>query len=118
VTNEDDLAAWMDGYVRAWTSNDPAEIADLFAEGAVYFTAPFREPWRGREEIVSGWLEHRDEPGAWTFRHEILAVANDLGFVRGRTTYADPPTTYANLLVVRLDAGRCVEFTEWWMAHR
>jgi hypothetical protein len=48
----------------------------------------------------------------------VLAVAGDLGFVRGWTTYTNPPTAYSNLWVVRLAAdGRCVEFTEWWMEH-
>lgn len=116
MTNANDLTAWLDGYVRAWTSNDPAEIGALFAEDAVYFTSPFGVPDRGREEIVAKWREEPDEPGSWTFHHEILAVAGDLGFVRGRTTYADPPAAYANLFVVRLDAvGRCTEFTEWYM---
>jgi len=116
VTDPNDLAAWMDGYVRAWTSNDPAAIGRLFAEDAVLFTAPFRAPWRGREEIVAGWLERPDAPGSWTFTSEILGVDGDLGVVRGRTTYADPPTAYANLCLVRLAAdGRCVEFTEWYM---
>jgi hypothetical protein len=119
MTNADNLAAWMDGYVRAWTSNDPADIGVLFADDAAYFTAPFRAPWRGRAEIVAGWLERPDAPGSWTFDREILTVADDVGFVRGRTTYADPPTAYANLFVVRLDAdGRCVEFTEWYMEEQ
>ena len=110
------LDAWVAGYVRAWASNDPADIAALFTEDAAYYTAPHREPWRGREAIVAGWLDRRDEPGDWTFRHEILAVAGDLGFVRGWTTYADPSQTYGNLWVVRLTSdGRAREFTEWWM---
>ena len=68
------------------------------------------------DEIVAGWLERHDEPGTWSFRHEVLAVAGDLGFVRGWTRYAQPPTAYSNLWIVRLAAdGRCSEFTEWWM---
>lgn len=119
MTNADDLAAWLDGYVRAWTTNEPADIDRLFADDATYATAPYREPWRGRKAIVAGWLEHRDVPKGWSFRFEILGVAGDIGFVRGRTTYADPPTAYANLFVLRLDAdGRCVEFTEWWMVEK
>ena len=116
--DEGALARWVDGYVRAWESNDPAAISALFAEDARYFPAPFREPWRGRAGIVAGWLERKDEPGTWSFRHEMVAVAGDLGFVRGWTRYVEPPAEYSNLWVVRLAAdGRCAEFTEWWMAH-
>ncbi len=112
----EDLEVWMGGYLTAWESNDPGDIGSLFTEDALYYTAPFREPWRGGEGIVAGWLEHRDEPDEWTFRWEVLAIADDLGLVRGWTTYTDPPTAYSNLWVIRLaDGGRCSEFVEWWM---
>ena len=115
----DDLGRWVDAYLRAWASNDPNDIGHLFTDDAAYYTAPFREPWRGREAIVAGWLDRKDEPGDYSFRYEVLAVAGDLSFVRGWTTYHKPPTEYSNLWVVRLAAdGRCVEFTEWWMEHR
>jgi hypothetical protein len=111
-----DLDRWIDSYLGAWASNDPEEIAALFTEEAVYFTAPFRDPWRGREAIAEGWIDRKDVPGNWMFRHEIVAIADGLGFVRGWTTYREPPTTYSNLWVIRLEEdGGCSEFTEWWM---
>lgn len=106
----------MEGYLRAWSSNDPGDIAALFTEDAVYYTAPDREPWRGRDGIVEGWIDRKDAPGKWRFRHEILALSGDLAFVRGWTDYLEPPTKYSNLWVIRLgDDGRCSEYTEWWM---
>jgi ketosteroid isomerase-like protein len=108
-----DLEAWLPGYVRAWTTNDPADIAGLFTEDAEYYTAPYRQPWRGRDAIVAGWLQKKDEEGEWKFRSEVLAIADDLGFVRGWTDYVDE--SYSNLWVIRLRDGRCSEFTEWWM---
>jgi ketosteroid isomerase-like protein len=118
--DEQTLRAWVEAYVRAWTSNDPTEIGALFTEDALYYTSPYEPAWRGRDGIVATWLERKDEPGGWTFRWEILAIAGDLGFVRGRTDYAATTDaaaeTYSNLWVIRLDAaGRCAEFTEWWM---
>jgi uncharacterized protein (TIGR02246 family) len=118
--DEQTLRAWVDAYVRAWTSNNPTDIGALFAEDALYFTSPYESPWRGREGIVATWLERKDEPGTWTFAWEMLAVAGDLGFVRGRTDYAatadQAAQTYHNLWVIRLDDdGRAREFTEWWM---
>ena len=116
--NARDLETWVDGYVRTWETNEPADIARLFTQDAAYYTAPFREPWRGRDAIVAGWLERKDEPGQWSFRHEVQAVADGLGFVRGWTRYHDPPREYSNLWVIRLEPdGRCSDLTEWWMEH-
>ena len=113
--NLDDVEAWMDGYVRAWATNDPADVGALFTEEARYFTAPSRPPWSGRDTIVKEWIDRKDEPGDWQFRYEPFAVAGDLAFVRGWTTYRDPPN-YDNLWVIRLAPdGRCAEFTEWFM---
>ncbi len=116
MTDLDQLRAWIDGYVRAWSSNDPADIRALFTEDAEYFTAPFRPPWRGPDDIVRGWLEHRDDPGETTFDWQPLTVSEGVAVISGTTTY--PGTTYSNLWVIRLDdAGRCRHFTEWWMEH-
>lgn len=114
-----DLESWVDRYVEAWKTNDPEDIGQLFIENARYFTAPYRKPWSGRDAIVKGWLDRKDDQGTWKFRYEILAVAESLGFVRGWTTYlVDEPKEFSNLWVVSLDGnGRCSEFTEWWMEH-
>ena len=114
-----EVERWMDGYVRAWASNDPAEIGALFTEDARYYTAPFREPWTGRQGIVEEWLDRKDEPGTWEFHHEVMAIADRIGFVRGWTAY--PDVRYSNLWVIRMagDGSRqCEEFTEWWMKEK
>jgi uncharacterized protein (TIGR02246 family) len=110
------LTAWIDGYVRAWNSNDPHEIGSLFTDDADYYTAPFRPPWHGREEIVAGWLDRTDEPGETTFDWHPVVITDDLAIIQGTTGY--PDETFSNLWLIRLDAdGRCREFTEWWMEH-
>ena len=112
------LADWMAAYERAWASNDPEEIGALFSDDALYFPTPFREPWRGRQEIVDGWLGRKDEPGGWAFEWQPLLDTAELAIVTGTTAYREPELTYSNLWVLRLDEdGRCREFTEWWMAH-
>ena len=114
----DQLAAWIAGYLRAWDSNDPADIGALFTEDARYLTEPYAAPWQGREQIVAGWLAHRDEPGDAAFSWAPHTVTPDVALVQGTTVYKDPPRTYSNLWVIRLAAdGRCREFTEWWMQH-
>lgn len=112
-----DVEAWVEQYVRAWRSNDPQDIGRLFTEDATYYTAPFREPWSGRDAIVKDWLDRKDEPGTWTFRSEVLAMAGDLAFVQGQTDYSDEEKKYSNLWVIRLRDGIASEFTEWWMEH-
>jgi uncharacterized protein (TIGR02246 family) len=118
----DDLArrlhTWVDAYVRAWNSNDPAAIGALFSQDAAYYTEPYSAPWRGRDEIVRQWLDHKDAPGETEFRWQPVAIGPDVAVVQGETAYRTPPRTYSNLWVIRLDAeGRCTEFTEWWMQH-
>jgi uncharacterized protein (TIGR02246 family) len=114
----DRVQAWVERYVQAWNSNDPATIGSLFTEDAAYHTEPYSQPWRGRDEIVRQWLGRKDEPGDTQFRWHPLSVSPEVAVVQGTTDYRDPPRTYSNLWVIRLDAeGRCTEFTEWWMQH-
>lgn len=110
------IEAWVDAYRKAWESNDPDDIRALFTDDAEYRTDPWSEPWRGKEEIVAGWLARADEPGETTFEWSLLAVTDELAIVQGTTVYADGGATYSNLWVVRLDDdGRAKAFTEWWM---
>jgi uncharacterized protein (TIGR02246 family) len=118
----DDLAhrvrSWVDAYVGAWRSNDPAAIGALFSRDAAYYTEPYSPAWQGRDEIVRRWLDRKDAPGQVEFRWHAIAMNPDVAVVQGETVYRTPPRTYSNLWVIRLDAeGRCTEFTEWWMQH-
>ena len=113
------VSAWVDHYVRAWNSNDPAEIGALFAADAAYYTGPFDAPWSGREAIVREWLARQDAPGTTSFRFDVLATTPDTGIIRGWTQYHDPPREFSNIWLVRFDSnGRCREFTEWWVERR
>jgi ketosteroid isomerase-like protein len=106
---------WVAQYVAAWESNDPEQIGALFSDDAVYLTAPDAEPRRGREQIVAGWLEDRDEPGTWSFDWKILHEDEGFVVVQGRTEYP-AEKDYLNLWIIQLDAdGRATEYTEWYM---
>lgn len=112
----DRTQAWMQGYIHAWTSNQPDDIRALFTSAGEYRTAPFAEPWRGAESIVDGWVGRGDQPDDWTFRYEILLETTRLAIVRGWTKYKDPPREYSNIFLIEFgDAGRASSFTEWWM---
>jgi len=117
--NKGHVKKWVDGYVKAWGTNDPADIAALFTPGATYATGPFDRPWRGRDAIVKKWLARRDTPGSWKFRYEVIAVDGNTAVVRGWTKYLKPAREFSNLWLIRLDSqGRCREFSEWWVQRR
>ena len=112
------VQAWVDGYVRAWNSNDPADIRALFTQDAAYSPEPYSRPWRDQDEIVRQWLDRKDEPGQAQFNWHPLAVTSEVAVIQGETAYPNEGHTYSNLWVIRLDAeGRCTEFREWWMRH-
>lgn len=112
--------AWMDRYVRAWTTNDPDDIRSLFTQDAEYRDGPSTPAWVGHEAILTGWLGQKDEPGAWSFDYDLTAVDGDVAVIRGRTDYpdgVDKARHYDNLMVIHLDPdGRARSFTDWWVA--
>ena len=117
----DDVQLWLDRYVAAWTTYDPAAIGDLFAEDATYRYHPWDdEPVTGREAIVANWLENRDEPGTWDAHYDAWAVEGDRATALGESRYRNPDgsfrTLYYNLWALRFDDhGRCVDFVEYFM---
>jgi len=118
MTDPTAVAAWLDGYRRAWESNDPDDIEALFTPDAAYLTGPSDPPMEGIAAIVAGWLEGRDEPGDWAFTARLAGIDGDTAFVEGRTDYLGNGQLYDNLWVIEFAAdGRARRFTEWYM-HR
>ena len=128
----DDVQAWLDRYVAAWETYDPAAIGALFGEDAIYRYHPADEPIVGRDEIVASWVEPapggtasgRDEPGTYDAHYEPYAVDGDravaVGWSRywtdaGRTIERE---TYDNCFLLAFDAaGRCRSFTEFYRSR-
>lgn len=116
------IQRWMQGYLKAWASDEPDDVAALFTEDARYFTEPYATPWEGRDTIVREWIARGDSANEWSFEYAIVAEQGDTAVVRGVTTYG-PETpqesgskVYHNIWIVRLTPdGRASEFTEWWM---
>ncbi|MFO7300084.1 MAG: nuclear transport factor 2 family protein [Actinomycetes bacterium] len=113
----DRLEQWMDGYVRAWTTNDPEDIAELFTPDAIYDPQTPEGEWDGIDEIVSNWVDRVTSDGDdWEFEWQPLVETDEIAVVTGRTRYEDPPASYRNLFVIKFDeSGRCYDFTEWWI---
>jgi len=116
--SHDEVQAWLDAYVAAWRSYDPAEIGALFADDASYAY----HPWdtgdavlRGRDAIVRNWLDEPDAAGSWQAEYRPLIVEGDRAVATGVTRYANGKV-YDNLWVLRYDdTSRCTEFVEWYM---
>lgn len=119
------LQLWLDKYVEAWRTYDPAQIGELFSEDALYFYSPWDKdnPIRGREAIVAEWRREPDASGSWEARYEPLVVEGNLAVAQGRTRYFKTDGSIArefnNIFVLQFDEdGRCERFTEWFMQPR
>jgi ketosteroid isomerase-like protein len=113
----DGLQAWLDAYVEAWRSGDPAAIGALFTEDATYAYHPYDtgdDVVRGRDAIVADWLAEPDEPGSWEAAYRPGLIDGDRATAVGVTTYADGKV-FDNLWELRFDGGRCASFVEWYM---
>ena len=119
--DRDAVAGWLEAYVRAWQTYDQEAIAELFSDDAEYRYHPWDEPLRGRDAIVKDWLSTPDPPGSFSPHYEPFAVEGDVAVATGTSIYSEehpdaPGRTYFNCYLLRFDsAGRCREFTEFYM---
>jgi uncharacterized protein (TIGR02246 family) len=124
----DEVQAWLERYIAAWATYDPAAIGDLFTEDAIYRFHPSDEGFVGRESIVSAWLEPTgdasalDEPGTWDAHYEPFSVAGDRAVAVGWTRYyADASKSkitnfWDNVYLLEFGPdGRCSSFTEFFV---
>ena len=118
------VARWLTNYVDAWRTYDQAAIGALFSEDAVYRFHPWdegEETVRGREAIVSNWLEEPDATGSWTAEYRPWVVDGDRVVAVGTTRYLTEDREavereYHNVFLLEFDAdSRCKEFTELYM---
>jgi ketosteroid isomerase-like protein len=130
--NKADVDRWLQAYVEAWKSYDRDQIGALFTEDVQYRYHPYDDPVQGRDAVVESWLGESDEPGASTADPEgtydatyrTVAVDDDVAVATGSTAYTAEPggrveRVFDNCFVMRFDpAGRCGEFTEWFMEQR
>lgn len=122
----DEVQRWLDGYISAWSSNDPGEIGALFGEDAVYSYRPWENEnvtVRGRDAIVASWLENPDDPGSWEAQYEPYAVEGEKAVAVGWSRYEPsddhPERKYHNVYLLRFDDdGRCVSFHEFFFLEK
>jgi hypothetical protein len=108
------VTAWMDAYVYAWTTGARDDIEALFTRHAEYHELPYETSWVGRDRILAGWRSRQKwQEGGWTFDWKILMVTGNVAAVQGRGVYKELET-FDNLWVVTVDTdGRCSAFRMW-----
>jgi hypothetical protein len=122
--NRQQFQDWLDRYVEAWKTYDPAKIGALFGGDARYRYHPQDEPVVSRDAIVKDWTEDPDETGTYDAKYEVAAIDGDVHVATGWSRYLDgpggePSDEYWNVYICRFnDAGECTEFTEYWIQNR
>jgi hypothetical protein len=120
---------WLQAYVDAWKTYDRDQIAALFSEDVQYRYHPYDDPLRGRDAVVASWLgegeqagaSSRDREGTYDAVYRAVAADGEVAVATGTTTYTAEPggeveRVFHNCFLMRFDpAGRCREFTEWFM---
>jgi SnoaL-like domain len=114
-TGRAEVAAWVDGYERAWRTAGTAGLAELFSADVSYSQGPYREPVVGLPALARVWEAERDGPDeAFRMAADVVAVDGDTAVVRVEVWYEQPVREYRDLWVLRFDAeGRCRVFEEW-----
>ena len=129
--DHDTAQQWLDRYVAAWLTYDRDATAALFSEDVSYRYHPYDEPITGRDAVVDSWLgesdddraSSRDDSGTYDASYAPVAVEGDVVVATGTSSYRDEPggpvtRVYGNCFVMRFDgAGRCREFTEYYVKH-
>ncbi|MFF4536168.1 nuclear transport factor 2 family protein [Streptomyces aureus] len=103
---------------RAWAAHDVEAILELYADGCVHRSMPFREPHRGREELATylRWSFASEHPTDVRFSEPL--VGEDGRAVAEFRVLAEEdarPSTLAGCVFVRFDArGLAVETRDYW----
>jgi hypothetical protein len=121
--------AWLDAYVDAWRSYDPDQIRALFSADVSYRYHPYDEPIEGVDAVVASWLgesdvdgsSSRDAPDTYDGTYAPVVLDGNSVVARGWSTYYRRPggavdRIYDNCFLMEFDdAGRCREFTEFYI---
>jgi ketosteroid isomerase-like protein len=110
---------WAARYFDAWKSNDRAMVESLFTEDAVYYYGPFREPARGRDEIVRRWIENGAQRNVST-AYEVIAASGDTAVIHWTVSFdTDQGMTSMDGVIIGKfdDRGACREHREWYTSQ-
>ena len=110
------VAAWVEGYERAWRSPGTNQLAELFSPDVSYVPSPWAPAVKGLDELARFWEAGRDGPDEqFTLASDVVAVEGNTAVVRLSVDYLGPDTTrWRDLWVLEFNVdGRCARFEEW-----
>ena len=109
--------AWVEAWTAGWLEHDADRIVALYADDAVFVSAPFREPLHGPEgvrEYVDWAFSEEDAVEAW-FGEPVAAGDRAAVEYRAVITYQGREQTLAGTALIRFAAdGRVVEQRDYW----
>jgi len=110
---------WATTWERAWNAGDVDAIVSLYAPDAILSTAPFREPYRGRDGVRAYVSQAFGEEEEVSARFGVPIVDDGRAAVQWWATLRERGvvTTLAGTSVLRFDAdGRVVDQWDAWHA--
>jgi ketosteroid isomerase-like protein len=113
VNTREAAQRWADEWRQAWIGHDADRVAALYAPGAFFLSAPFREPQEPREYALQAFAEE-DSAQPW-FGEPV--VDGDRAAVEWRATirYEGKDSTLAGTSLLRFrHDGLCVEQRDVW----
>ncbi|MFC6884184.1 MULTISPECIES: nuclear transport factor 2 family protein [Actinomadura] len=125
MSDEINVAGWIERYRRAWLDKDAEGVADLFTPDGVYASDPLAPPHVGRDAIRAYWRratrtqEHLDLSFGAPVAQGARAAVEWWATMRDDDWYKpsgpDGGVTLPGCLVLRFASdGRCAELREYY----
>jgi ketosteroid isomerase-like protein len=106
--------AWIDAWDRAWRAKDPAPLAGVYAENAVFRSHPFREPQSPLVYARGAFDEEGEELELWWNEPHVSGERATVEWW-ATLTENDGPVTLAGASLLRFDAdGRVIDQHDYW----
>ena len=114
---QEHAVAWAERYAAAWRAGDAGAAAELYSEGVVYRSHPFRKPHRGREGVRAYSEQAYAAESDRVVRFGEPIAAGSCAAVEYWTTFTEegePKTLAGCALLAFDDAGLVTASREYW----
>ena len=113
------LDAWLEKYVAAWETRDPAAAGALFTADATYHEMPFDPVKQGRAAIQDYRKTVTADQREIKVETQVVAVNGNTGVAHWKATFKLQSTgatiSLDGVFVLEFAAsGECSSLREWW----